>query len=285
MPKVLPIFYQFSVLDWIESMISLYLCCAKLFYDYGNGGAGLNNDIQKLIDLISSSRNIVAFTGAGVSTESGIPDFRSSAGIFQMDGGGFTPEVILSKTFFDQYPEKFFGFYKKFMVYGGAQPNQCHIALAKLEDAGKLKAVVTQNIDNLHTEAGSNNVIELHGNANKNYCVNCYKKYDAQFVLNSVSVPKCDSCGGIVRPDVVLYEEMLDEEKLYNAKCHIRDADMVIVIGTSLVVYPAAKLIKYFEGDKLVIINMADTPFDEGAMLLIRQKAGDVMRQAVEGLK
>ncbi len=245
----------------------------------------MNRDIQTLIDLISSSSNIVAFTGAGVSTESGIPDFRSSAGIFQMDGGGFPPEVILSKTFFDEYPDKFFEFYKKFMVYSDVKPNQCHIALAKLEEAGKLKAVVTQNIDNLHTTAGSKNVIELHGNANKNYCIKCNKKYDALYVLNSVAVPKCDSCGGVVRPDVVLYEEMLDEEKLYNAKCHIRDADMVIVIGTSLVVYPAAKLIKYFEGDKLVIINMADTPFDASAVLLIRQKAGEVMKQAIEGLK
>lgn len=242
----------------------------------------MNNDIQMLIDLISSSENIVAFTGAGVSTESGIPDFRSSAGIFQMDGGGFPPEVILSKTFFDQYPEKFFEFYKKFMVYRDVKPNLCHIALAKLEEAGKLRAVVTQNIDNLHAEAGSKNVVELHGNANKNYCMNCNKKYDAEYVLNSPSVPKCDSCSGIVRPDVVLYEEMLDEEKLYRAKWHIRDADMVIVIGTSLVVYPAAKLIKYFEGDKLVIINMTDTPFDSNAMLLIRQKAGDVMWKAVE---
>jgi len=245
----------------------------------------LDRDIQMLIDLMSSSSNIVAFTGAGVSTESGIPDFRSSSGIFQMDGGGFPPEVILSKSFFDKYPDKFFEFYKKFMVYTDVKPNQCHIALAKLEKAGKLKAVVTQNIDNLHTVAGSKNVIELHGNANKNYCIRCNKKYDAEFVLDSVSVPKCDSCGGLVRPDVVLYEEMLDEEKLYKARCSIREADMVIVIGTSLVVYPAAKLVSYFEGDKLVIINMTDTPYDRSAKLIVRQKAGDVMKKAMEGLK
>ncbi|HEY9060765.1 MAG TPA: NAD-dependent protein deacylase [Pseudobacteroides sp.] len=237
-----------------------------------------------LIDSISSSENIVAFTGAGVSTESGIPDFRSSEGIFQMDGEGFPPEVILSRTFFDQYPEKFFEFYKKFMVYRDVKPNRCHIALAKLEEAGKIRAVVTQNIDNLHTEAGSKNVVELHGNANKNYCMKCNKKYGAEYVLNSPSVPKCDSCNGTVRPDVVLYEEMLDEEKLYRAKWYIRDADMVIVIGTSLVVYPAAKLIKYFEGDKLVIINMTDTPFDSTAMLQIRQKAGYVMWKVAEAL-
>ena len=171
------------------------------------------------------------------------------------------------------------------MVYTDVKPNQCHIALAKLEEAGKLKAVVTQNIDNLHTVAGSKNVIELHGNANKNYCIRCNKKFDAEFVLKSISVPECDSCGGLVRPDVVLYEEMLDEEKLYKARCSIREADMVIVIGTSLVVYPAAKLISYFEGDKLAIINMTDTPYDRSAKLIIRQKAGDVMKKAIEGLK
>jgi len=245
----------------------------------------MERDIQRLIELIESSKNIVAFTGAGVSTESGIPDFRSSRGIFNMDGKGFPPEGILSKSFFEKYPDKFYEFYKERLVYRDAKPNQCHIALAELEEEGRLKTVITQNIDNLHTAAGTKNVIELHGNAFQNYCVKCNKKFDVDYIYSSLSVPTCDYCGEIVRPDVVLYEEMLDEDKIYKAKWSIREADMVIVIGTSLVVYPAANLIRYYEGDKLVIINMTETSLDDYAELVIREKAGMIMAEASYGLK
>lgn len=240
--------------------------------------------IKQVKEIIESSSNIVAFTGAGISTESNIPDFRSAGGLYNniKDSYGYPPEYMLSYSFFIKHPEIFFDYYRKNLVYEDARPNACHKALARLEESGKLKAVITQNIDGLHQAAGSQNVLELHGTVSRNYCMKCRKQFSLKYIMDmSVKIPLCDSCGGVVRPDVVLYEEMLDSEVLKASVSHIRKADVLLVIGTSLVVYPAAGLIEYYSGDKLVLINKTSTPYDTRAQYVIRDSAGKVMHDIV----
>lgn len=239
--------------------------------------------IEELKKIIRESENIVFFGGAGVSTESNIPDFRSANGLWNEKLRiTLTPEQLVSHTYFMKYPEEFFEFYKAKLVYPDAKPNPAHIALAKLEKQGKLKAIVTQNIDGLHQAAGSKNVFELHGSVHRNYCMKCGAFYDDKFVLNSKGVPRCTKCGGIVKPDVVLYEESLDEKVIMGAIKAISKADTLIVGGTSLVVYPAAGLIDYFKGKKLVLINKSSTPADSRADLVIHEPIGEVLSKAVE---
>lgn len=237
---------------------------------------------KQLKKWIDGSDNIVFFGGAGVSTESGIPDFRSENGIFQaINEYGVRPEVILSHTFFMQNPEVFFKYYKKTLLYPDAKPNDCHKALAKLEEMGKLKAVITQNIDDLHQRAGSKNVLELHGTLYKNYCMKCGKTFDLDYVTADEGITRCDACGGIVRPDVVLYEEGLDQETIYQSVDFISKADLLIVGGTSLNVYPAAGLLNYYRGNKLVLVNKSATSYDNKAALVIAENIGEVFRKAV----
>lgn len=224
--------------------------------------------------LIKESDNIVFFGGAGVSTESGIPDFRSKDGLYSIKYK-FPPEQIISHSFFVSDPEEFYRFYTDKMLVLGAQPNACHLALAKLEEAGKLKAVITQNIDGLHQKAGSKEVYELHGSVLRNYCVKCGKSYSAEYIKNYGGVPRCE-CGGIIKPDVVLYEEALDGETIEKAVEAIKRADVLIIGGTSLAVYPAAGLIDYYSGNKLIVINLSPTPLDYRADLLIDKKIGEV---------
>ena len=227
---------------------------------------------------IEESNNIVFFGGAGVSTESGIPDFRGEKGIFKaVSDYGVRPEVILSHSFFKVNKDVFFDYYKKNLVCLDAKPNKAHIALAKLEEEGKVKAVITQNIDNLHQKAGSKNVLELHGTLYKNYCIKCGQQYDMEYVMNGPIVTKCEKCGGVVRPDVVLYEESLDTDVLEKAVYYIQNADVLIVGGTSLAVYPAAGLINYYRGNKLVLINKSETGYDSRADLIIRENIGEVL--------
>ena len=227
---------------------------------------------------IEESNNIVFFGGAGVSTESGIPDFRGEKGIFKaVSDYGVRPEVILSHSFFKVNKDVFFDYYKKNLVCLDAKPNKAHIALAKLEEEGKVKAVITQNIDNLHQKAGSKNVLELHGTLYKNYCIKCGQQYDMEYVMNGPMVTKCEKCGGVVRPDVVLYEESLDTDVLEKAVYYIQNADVLIVGGTSLAVYPAAGLINYYRGNKLVLINKSETGYDSRADLIIRENIGEVL--------
>ncbi|HAS73806.1 MAG TPA: NAD-dependent protein deacylase [Clostridiales bacterium UBA8960] len=233
--------------------------------------------LEKLASLIEKSDNIVFFGGAGVSTESNIPDFRSSTGLYQTSEGDlYPPETVLSHRFFERYPEVFFRFYKEKMIYENALPNAAHIQLAKLEQMGKLKAVITQNIDGLHQMAGSKNVFELHGSVHRNYCMNCGKTYGLHKVIHSEGIPKCDACGHTVRPDVVLYEEGLDMGVIEDAIGAISNADLLIIGGTSLVVYPAAGLIDYFRGDQLVLINKSKTSYDNRAMIQIEASIGEV---------
>jgi len=233
--------------------------------------------IQKLQSMISESSNIVFFGGAGVSTESNIPDFRSENGIYQTKKKyGYPPEYLLSHNFFMENTEVFYDYYKANLIHKDAKPNSAHLALAKLEETGKLKAVITQNIDGLHQMAGSKEVLELHGSVHRNYCLKCKKTYNLQYILNSRGVPKCSECGGIVRPDVVLYNEMLDQNILNKSIEYIYQADMLIVGGTSLVVYPAAGLIEYYRGNKLVLINKDATPYDSKADLVIHDSIGKV---------
>ncbi|HUM83247.1 MAG TPA: NAD-dependent protein deacylase [Lachnospiraceae bacterium] len=229
-------------------------------------------ELQKIID---SHKNIVFFGGAGVSTESGIPDFRSQDGIYNQQYK-YPPETIISHSFFVRNTEEFYRFYKDKMLILNVEPNAAHKKLAGLENAGKLKAVVTQNIDGLHQKAGSKNVFELHGSIHRNYCTRCGKFFDAQYVKDTVGVPKCDSCGGLIKPDVVLYEEGLDNEVIEGAVRAIQKADCLIIGGTSLVVYPAAGLIDYFSGDKLVLINKSTTSRDTNADLVIKAPIGEV---------
>lgn len=237
---------------------------------------------KQLKKWIDESDNIVFFGGAGVSTESGIPDFRSENGIFQaINEYGVRPEVILSHTFFMQNPEVFFKYYKKTLLYPDAKPNDCHKALAKLEEMGKLKAVITQNIDDLHQRAGSKNVLELHGTLYKNYCMKCGKTFDLDYVTADEGITRCDACGGIVRPDVVLYEEGMDQETIYQSVDFISKADLLIVGGTSLNVYPAAGLLNYYRGNKLVLVNKSATSYDNKAALVIAENIGEVFRKAV----
>ena len=239
------------------------------------------NEIEKLKEMIDGSGRIVFLGGAGVSTESGIPDFRSENGIFNaIREFGYPPETLLSRSFFDRDPEVFFKYYRTLLMSGDAKPNKAHYALAKLENEGKLTAVATQNIDGLHTMAGSRNVYELHGSIKRNHCMKCHKFYDDGFVKNAEGVPRCE-CGGIVKPDVVLYEEGLDYDTLNGAVTHIMRADMLIVGGTSLQVYPAAGLIDYYRGHKLVLINISSTPYDRYADLVIHDSIGKVLGEVV----
>ncbi|WP_129724160.1 NAD-dependent protein deacylase [Xylanivirga thermophila] len=240
--------------------------------------------IEKFGEWIRESNNIVFFGGAGTSTESNIPDFRTQdTGLYDKNHKyPYPPEVMISHSFFIQHTRDFYDFYKTNMVYKDAKPNDAHKTLAKLEEEGKLKAVITQNIDGLHQKAGSKNVLELHGSIYRNYCMECNKKYDLDYILNTDNVPKCKVCGGIVRPDVVLYQEGLDMEVLNRAIWYIKNADMLIVGGTSLVVYPAAGLVDYYNGNKLVLINRDETPYDNTADLIIHDSIGKVLKNAVE---
>lgn len=239
----------------------------------------MNNDekIQQLIEYIKESKNIVFFGGAGVSTESGIPDFRSVDGLYNMKYD-YPPEEILSHTFFMNKTNEFFTFYKDKLNSLKYEPNITHKVLAKLEEKGKLKSIVTQNIDGLHQKAGSKNVLELHGSVLRNYCMKCNKFYDANYVFNSKElVPKCE-CGGTIKPDVVLYEEPLDDKIMAQSLKDIASADMLIIGGTSLAVYPAAGLINYFRGKHLILINKSSTPMDYKADLIINDSLGNVFR-------
>lgn len=243
------------------------------------------DSLKTAAEIIKESSNIVAFTGAGVSTESNIPDFRSSGGLYQSlkEKYGYSPEYMLSHTFFVEHPEQFFDYYRNHMVYREAKPNNCHKALAKLEQMGKLKAVVTQNIDGLQQAAGSKNVMELHGTIHRNHCVKCRKSFDLDYIMDMTKpIPRCDECGGIVKPDVVLYEEQLDEDVLSSAVSSVMSAEVLLVIGTSLVVYPAAGLINYYRGDKLILINKGSTPYDYRAKIVIHDLAGKVMQSILE---
>lgn len=233
--------------------------------------------IESLQKLIDESKRIVFFGGAGVSTESGIPDFRSTDGLYHQTYA-YPPETILSHTFFRRKPEEFYRFYKDKMLTLDAKPNAAHLKLAELENVGKLTAVVTQNIDGLHQKAGSKRVLELHGSVLRNYCMKCGKFHTAEFILHSEGIPKCE-CGGIVKPDVVLYEEGLDEQVMSEAIHHIASADLLIIGGTSLVVYPAAGMIRYFQGDHLVLLNKSATSADDQAELCIRESIGKVLEQ------
>lgn len=244
----------------------------------------MNQNVQQLHELLKRSSHIVFFGGAGVSTASNIPDFRSDEGLYsgkEQKKYPYPPETMLSHTFFVRHTEQFFEYYFDKMVYPDAKPNPAHIALAKLEEMGKLSAVITQNIDGLHQAAGSKNVFELHGSTLRNYCTGCGAFYDVDFIANSTGVPRCPKCGGIIKPDVVLYEEGLDEEVLSGAVQAIRKADTLIIGGTSLVVYPAAGLIRYFRGRHLVVINMQPTGADAQADLCIAKPIGQVLSEDI----
>lgn len=236
-----------------------------------------------LKELIDTHQNIVFFGGAGVSTESGIPDFRSVDGLYN-EIYDYPPETIISHSFFVKNPKEFFRFYKNKMIYPNAAPNVTHKALAHLEQQGKVKAVVTQNIDGLHQMAGSKCVYELHGSVHRNYCMNCGKFFGLDAVLEADGVPKC-SCGGTIKPDVVLYEEGLDGKTVSSAIAAIQNADLLVVGGTSLTVYPAAGMIDYFRGDKLILINKTVTPFDSRADIVINESLGSVFKEILEGDK
>jgi len=243
-------------------------------------------EITEMINMVKGSGNTVFFGGAGVSTESDIPDFRSESGLYQaQEVYGYPPEILLSKSFFIGEPGLFFRYYKENLIYSGAKPNAAHIALAKLEKAGLLSAVVTQNIDGLHQAAGSVNVHELHGSNHRQYCMGCGKRFGLDYILDpgvcDGFVPKCEKCGGTVRPDVVLYEEQLDEGTVQSAISAVASADCLIVGGTSLNVYPAAGLIRYYNGNKLILINLSETSYDSSANLIIREKIGEALSAAV----
>lgn len=237
----------------------------------------MNEQIAKLKEWIDGSDNIVFFGGAGVSTESGIPDFRSVDGLYNQQYK-YPPETILSHTFFLSETEEFYRFYRAKMLALDAKPNAAHLKLAEWEREGKCRAVVTQNIDGLHQKAGSRNVFELHGSVLRNHCMKCGKFYPAEFIRDAQGIPRC-TCGGIVKPDVVLYEEALDEKTLAGAISAIRHADMLLVGGTSLTVYPAAGLLGYYRGDHLALINRDETPYDDMAGLVLHASLGDVFSQ------
>ena len=237
----------------------------------------MSSEIEKLQKMIDESDNIVFFGGAGVSTESGIPDFRSVDGLYHQKYD-YPPETILSHTFYMKKTSEFFQFYRDKMLFLDAKPNAAHLALARLEEIGKLKAVVTQNIDGLHQAAGNKKVLELHGSVLRNYCERCHKFYDVQTVIDAEDIPLCE-CGGRIKPDVVLYEEGLDQNTLQDSVRVISEADMLIIGGTSLAVYPAAGLIDYYQGNKLVLINKAPTQRDTMADLIIKGSIGEVFSQ------
>lgn len=237
---------------------------------------------ESLRNILKQSKRIAFLGGAGISTESGIPDFRSSDGIYKAKKTyGVPPEILLSHDFFENYPELFYDYYKKNLIYPNAEPNRAHLALAKLEQEGKLSAVITQNIDNLHQRAGSKNVLELHGSVYRNYCTRCRKFHPVETILASDEIPYCE-CGGIIKPDVVLYGEGLDERVLTESVRVIRNADTLIVGGTSLAVYPAAGLIDYFCGKELVLINLSETPRDREATLCIHERIGEALAFVLE---
>ncbi|QIB70623.1 NAD-dependent protein deacylase [Aminipila butyrica] len=253
----------------------------------------MNQEIQQLSQIIQDSQNIVFFGGAGVSTESNIPDFRSESGLYQaVSQYGHPPETMLSRSFFDGHLDTFYDYYKNNLIYTEAKPNDAHLALARLEAAGKLKAVVTQNIDGLHQLAGSKTVFELHGSVLRNNCMACGAPYDLAYIMDPAhckdnpeekrQIPLCEKCGGIVKPDVVLYEECLNDQVMEGAISAIAQADTLIVGGTSLVVYPAAGLINYFHGNHLVLINKSETSYDRKADLVIYDAIGKVLREATK---
>jgi len=235
----------------------------------------MNEKIHQLKNYFTNSNNIVFFGGAGVSTESGIPDFRSAGGLYD-----YAPETILSHSFFMEYTSEFYHFYREKMIYTNAKPNLAHISLAKIEQQDKLRAIITQNIDGLHQMAGNNNVVELHGAVDRNFCMDCDRFYKLDFILQTEDIPRC-TCGGIVKPDVVLYEEGLDQTKIADAIKHISNADMLIIGGTSLSVYPAAGLVDYYSGDKLVVINKTETHVDRRANLTISESIGDTLNAII----
>ena len=238
----------------------------------------MQQELETLKKWIDNSDNIVFFGGAGVSTESGIPDFRSVDGLYNQQYD-YPPETILSHTFFRRHTEEFYRFYRAKMLALDAKPNAAHKKLAQWEQEGKLKAVVTQNIDGLHQAAGSKVVYELHGSVHRNYCQKCGAFYDARYMLESTGIPKCEKCGGIIKPDVVLYEEGLDDATIRGAIHAISHADVLIIGGTSLTVYPAAGLIDYYNGNKLVLINKSVTPMDSRADLLVQGPIGEIFSQ------
>ncbi|MBU5434505.1 NAD-dependent protein deacylase [Pseudoflavonifractor sp. MSJ-37] len=238
----------------------------------------MDGKLEQLQRWIDESRRIVFFGGAGVSTESGIPDFRSVDGLYNQSYDE-PPETIISHSYFLREPEKFFRFYREKMLWPEAKPNAAHRKLAELEQAGKLDAVVTQNIDGLHQAAGSVKVWELHGSVHRNYCMECHQPYDLDFIVHSEGVPRCKVCGGIVKPDVVLYEEALDDRVVRGAVEAIAGADLLIVGGTSLAVYPAAGLINYYDGSRLVLVNKTPTPYDHRADLIVHAPIGQLFAQ------
>ena len=234
--------------------------------------------VQALEEIIAKSSSIVFFGGAGVSTESGIPDFRSVDGLYHQKYA-YPPETILSHTFWEENPEEFYRFYRDKLIVKGAKPNAAHLRLAKLEREGRLKAVVTQNIDNLHTLAGSRKVAELHGSIMRNYCVHCHHEEGLDWMIQSEDLPRCPICGALMKPDVVLYEEALDESVMEQALNWIHQADVLIICGTSLAVYPAAGMVRYFTGDQLVVINKTATPMDNNADLCIQAPLAQTLAQ------
>ena len=241
----------------------------------------MNQAVAKLGQYLKSSENVVFFGGAGVSTESGIPDFRSASGLYSTSTGhSFPPEYMLSHSCFVDHPRDFFDFYRNNMLYPRALPNACHLALAELERLGHLQAVITQNIDGLHQAAGSINVLELHGSVHRNYCTHCFRSYPLQTILDE-DYPSCE-CGGVIKPDVVLYEEGLDEDTISKSLDAITNADVLIVGGTSLNVYPAAGLVRYYRGQRLILINKSETPMDHLAHLVIREPLGEVFSSAMQ---
>lgn len=242
------------------------------------GGKGMAGEVEKLRELVHGSNNIVFFGGAGVSTESGIPDFRSVDGLYHQQYD-YPPETILSHTFYRKNTEEFFRFYKNKMLFADAVPNAAHRKLAELEEQGKVKAVITQNIDGLHQAAGSKKVLELHGSVRRNYCEDCGRFFSAEYMLHGTGVPVCDQCGGPVKPDVVLYEEGLDQQTMTEAVGYIKNSDVLIIGGTSLVVYPAAGLIDFYKGNKLIVINKTPTGRDNAADLVVQGSIGEIFSQ------
>lgn len=238
----------------------------------------MEETLQTLQSILDQGRRIVFFTGAGASTESGIPDFRSVDGLYRQQYD-YPPEEIISHHFFKANPKEFYRFYRSRMLYPNARPNAAHRLMAELEKTGRYLGVVTQNIDNLHTLAGSQNVAELHGSIMRNYCVHCHHEEGLDFILNTKDLPRCPICGGLMKPDVVLYEEALDESVMDKALTWIRQADVLIICGTSLAVYPAAGMVRYFTGDQLVVINKTATPMDDNADLCIQAPLAETLGQ------
>lgn len=240
--------------------------------------------LEKLKNIIDKSNNIVFFGGAGVSTESNIPDFRSNSGLYKAKVNfQYPPEYMLSHTFFINHTKEFYDYYKSNMIYKDAKPNKAHLALAELEKQGKLKVVITQNIDGLHQMAGSVNVLELHGSIYRNYCMKCHKSFDLDYIIDAPDVPSCDYCGGVIKPDVVLYEEGLNTDIVDKSLDYISNSDVFIIGGTSLSVYPAASLVDYYRGDKLILINKSETLYDKRALLTFNDSIGEVLSSVSGG--